>query len=431
MADIKKVLENSIELIKEKGADKGQVFVTESECREFNAESGAFTLFRTLFEQDVNLIVYKDQRKGAYYTNKLDEESVKYAVDMAMTAMESCEQDEAYDIAPFQGEIRANKGVFEADTDLLFTRARELVDDIKTNHPKIVIQQMVVSHNRRHMVFANTNGTFCEEYIGSYRVSLGIAGHEGDVTTSLIYCGVKLDDLDKPFMDCGDIRKQIQVAEEQIAMKPMDGKFTGTMVLTPGCFAEFVYYISVLVNGGLILNGTSIWLDKLGKQVADARLNIKFDPHNEHVVCGETLTFDGFKSEAYDFIKDGKLSNFIINQYIAKKTGYEMAKNGAYNAIVTPGEKSIDEIIKSIEKGIIVGGFSGGQPAINGDFSGVAKNSYLIENGQITGPVTEAMINGNLATMLLNLVDISKEVVIDGADVLPYIAFDGIVVSGK
>ncbi len=431
MAEIKRVLDKSINLIKEKGADKGQVFVTESECREFNAESGEFTLFRTLFEQDVNVIVYKAQRKGAYYTNKLDDESVTYAVDMAVNAMESCEQDEAYDIAPFQGDVKASKGVYEADTDLLFSRAKELVDDIRENHPKIVIQQMIVSHYRRHMVFANTNGTFCDEYIGWYTVSLGIAGHEGDVTTSLIYCGVKLDNLDKPFMDCGDIRKQIQVAEEQIAMKPMNDKFTGVMVLTPGCFAEFLSFIGGLVNGGVILDGTSIWLDKLGKQVADSRLNIKLDPHDEHVVCGETLTFDGFKSEAYDFIKDGKLSNFIINQYIAQKTGYEMAKNGAYNAIVTPGEKSIDDIIKNIEKGIIVGGFSGGQPAINGDFSGVAKNSYLIENGKITGPVTEAMINGNLATMLLNLVDISKEVLIDGADVLPYIAFDGIVVSGK
>ena len=38
MADIKKVLDKMIEQIKEKGADSGQVFVTESEDTEFNAE---------------------------------------------------------------------------------------------------------------------------------------------------------------------------------------------------------------------------------------------------------------------------------------------------------------------------------------------------------------------------------------------------------
>ncbi len=431
MADIKKVLDQAINQIKDKGADKGQVFVTESETREFNAESGEFTLFRTLFDQDINIIVYKDQKKGAYYTNKLDDASVNSSVDMAMNAMESCEQDDAYDIAPYQGTIEANKGVYEPDIDKFFTMTNELLDEIKTNHPKIVIQQMVVQHSRRHMVFANTNGTFCDEYIGSYFVSLGIAGHEGDITTSLIGCGFKIDNLDKPFIQCGDIMDRIKLAEEQIAMKPMEGKFTGTMILTPSCLGQFLYYIGGLVNGSVILEKTSIWLDKLSEQVADSSLSIKLDPHDERIVTGETLTFDGFKSEAYDFIKDGKLENFIINQYIAKKTGYEMCKNGQFNPIIEGGDKSIDDIIKNVKEGIIVGDFSGGQPGTNGDFSGVAKNSYLVNEGKIVGPVSEAMINGNLATMLMNIVGISKETVCDGVSVLPYIAFDGIVVSGK
>ena len=73
MADIKNILDGAVALIKEKGADKGQIFITEGETREFNVESGEFSLFRTLFNQDINVIVYKDQKKGSYYVNKLDE----------------------------------------------------------------------------------------------------------------------------------------------------------------------------------------------------------------------------------------------------------------------------------------------------------------------------------------------------------------------
>ena len=54
-----------------------------------------------------------------------------------------------------------------------------------------------------------------------------------------------------------------------------------------------------------------------------------------------------------------------------------------------------------------------------------------VENGEIKGAVTETMINGNFAEMLNSLRDISKEVVLDGSSVIPYMAFDGIVVSGK
>ena len=431
MADIKKIAEDAMKLLRDKGADKGQIFVTESENREFNVENGEFTLLRTLFNQDINVIAYKNQKKGAYYTNKLNGKALENAVDMALSSLEQGVEDEAYDIAPNQGNIEADKGVYEPDTDKLFTRAEELLCEIKTNYPKLIVKQMIISHNRRHMTFANTNGTFCEEFIGSYIVTVGVAGHEGDDTTSIVSAGVGLDNLDKPFIELGDIKQQLKVAEAQLTMKPVEEKFTGTMVLTPGCLGHFLWFTAGLVNGGVILDKTSIWLDKLGKQVADPRISVRIDPNDENIVCGETLTFDGFISKPYDFIKGGILKSFIIDQYIAKKTGYEMSKNGAFNMIVTPGETPVADMIKNIKKGILVGGFSGGQPGINGDFSGVAKNSFLIEDGQIKGAITEAMINGNIADMLLNLVDISKEVRCDGWDVLPYMAFDGILVSGK
>ena len=99
--------------------------------------------------------------------------------------------------------------------------------------------------------------------------------------------------------------------------------------------------------------------------------------------------------------------------------------------IIKAGEKSVADIIKGIDRGILVGRFSGGAPGINGDFSGVAKNSFLIENGEIIGAASETMISGNLAAMLNSLVDISSETVADGISVLPYAAFDGITISGK
>lgn len=79
----------------------------------------------------------------------------------------------------------------------------------------------------------------------------------------------------------------------------------------------------------------------------------------------------------------------------------------------------------------MVGRFSGGAPGISGDFSGVAKNSFLIENGKITDAVSETMISGNLAEMLNSLVDISSDTVADGESVMPYAAFSGVTVSGK
>jgi PmbA protein len=70
-------------------------------------------------------------------------------------------------------------------------------------------------------------------------------------------------------------------------------------------------------------------------------------------------------------------------------------------------------------------------PGANGEFSGVAKNSFLIERGKITGAVTETMVNGNLGEAFRRIKGVSKEVLCDGGSVVPWIAVDGIVISGK
>lgn len=431
MADIIAIAHKTIDCMNKKCADKGQVFVTESQTQEFNMENGKFTLFRTLFNEDINVLTYLNQKKGSYYSNKLEDSSIENAVDMALMSAQSGSEDEAYDIAPYQGDIYADKGVYNPDMELLFDRSYELAEHIKSEYKNVLLNSLIVSHNKRHMAYVNTNGTFCEEYIGSYSIGIEISGHEGDKTTSAIYAGFDTDKLDKPFIEMANIREKLQIASKQLDVQPMEGKFTGTMILSPSCAGYFMYFVTSLASGSAILEKTSIWLNMLEKQVADSRISICIDPEDKRIVCGETLTFDGFKSEPYDFIKNGQLKNFIIDYYISKKTGYNRSKNGQLNFIIQPGTQSLDEIIKNVKNGILVDSFSGGQPGINGDFSGVAKNSFLIENGKIKGALSETMVNGNIAEMLNHLSGISTETVCTGGDVLPYMAFDGIIISGK
>ena len=66
-----------------------------------------------------------------------------------------------------------------------------------------------------------------------------------------------------------------------------------------------------------------------------------------------------------------------MSRYGAKASDGKRSGNISDMYVVEPGERSIDEIISGIKRGILVSRFSGGQPASNGDFSGVAKNSFL------------------------------------------------------
>ena len=86
-------------------------------------------------------------------------------------------------------------------------------------------------------------------------------------------------------------------------------------------------------------------------------------------------------------------------------------------------------MISSIDRGILLSRFSGGSPSDNGDFSGVAKNSYYIEKGKIKYPISETMISGNICQMLHNIKDVSKETINFGSSIYPWIQFSGITIS--
>ena len=148
--------------------------------------------------------------------------------------------------------------------------------------------------------------------------------------------------------------------------------------MTP-CLSNFLFMLlDNYTDGGVILEGTSQWKDKLGPQVTDPRLTVRIAPLHDAVVCGERYTQEGFLSEDYDVIKDGVLKQFGLSAYIANKVGGKRAPNTAANMVVSPGDTTLEDMIAGTKKGLLVSRFSGGQPGTNGDFSGVAKNTFLM-----------------------------------------------------
>jgi len=239
-------------------------------------------------------------------------------------------------------------------------------------------------------------------------------------------------DLDGRFIDMGNVRYHLDNAQKQLDQIPLTGKFTGPIILTPELLAQFLMMVQGnYLSDAVLIDGTSLWKKKLGKKVADEKLTLTLKSHDKRIVVGERFTADGFRTEDVPVIEKGILKNFTIGLYAAKKTKKQVTMNSSRDYVINAGKTPLEDMIKSVKKGLIVGGFSGGNPSTNGEFSGVAKNSYYVENGEIKGAVSEVMINGNLGKALLDIKALSKELLTEGSMVGPYALIDGIVVSGK
>lgn len=431
MNRLKETAEYVLRALKNAGADDAQCSVSSGKKEEFNIDAGEFSLLRSVFNSGVSMKVLKDGKMGQTFINSLEEQDIDAAALECVQSAEASVPDEAYCIASLTENADFVDGTKTPDRDVFFDRVREFLADIGKEFPNIMVEQIIAEYTEGSSVFANTNGVLYTLKNASYSVGAMYSAHDGDETTSFNSFGIDYTDPDQRIMDMGDSREMFARCEAELGMRPLDGKFEGVALFAPGCLDSMLStVIDNFCSDSVIVEGTSPWKNAVGTLVADESFNLRVISHDDRVVCGERVTDDGYISEDYDIIKDGILQDFCLSEYAARKTGLTRAPSSSGCIGVTPGNILLAELIDSIENGILVCRFSGGDPATNGDFSGVAKNSFYIKNGRIAHPVSETMISGNLAQILKNVVGISQEVSCDGTCVLPYVAFGGITVSG-
>lgn len=422
----------ALEALKKAGADHAQCMVATGKTDEFNVDGGEFSLMRSLFNSAISLKALKDGKKGIITANRLDKESIDNAIKECVAAAESSVADEAESIAEKGNNENFVSGVLTPDRDLHFDRIREFMEDVRRDYPKIMVEQLITKYSHSERVFMNTNGVEYSYERGCYDLETMFSAHEGETASSFNGYGINFLDLDKKLIDLWLQRTLLAESEKQLYTKPVSGKFVGKLLITPACLAEILFTaFNNFISDGTIIDGTSPWKEMLGKQVAPEMLTISTRPLDDRAICGERFTAEGYRSENMDIIRDGVLNSFMLSNYGSRKTGYPRALNMSSNLVVKPGNTSLEQLIQGVDRGIVLNRFSGGQPGTNGDFSGVAKNSFLIENGKVTDAISETMINGNLSDLFKQVIGISSETVCDGVTVLPWMLFDGVTITGK
>ena len=432
MFDLQNRSEKLDALLKEAGVTVYEHCLSESEKQELNSEKSDFNLFRTIFNSSVSVTVIQDGRKGSVSGNDLSDEGLKKAVEDALAGAAASIPDEANVIAQRQEPETFVQGTRKADMPRFYDCLRAMMDTIEKDYPKVNIMMAIADHTSHHTLYVNANGTRFENFDGAYSVGLEMSGSDGKKNTGLDFTGIATHDLSTPLISQGSFTQHMKSVEASLNSVDLPGKFEGTVIFTPDCLGQFLYMLaSNYIMGSVILDGTSQWLNRLGEQVASEKLTITLKAKDDRLAQTQPFTNDGYKAEDVTVIENGVLKTFLLNLYTARKTGREVTKNTSFSMVMENGEKSLDEIIASVDRGLIVGGFSGGSPGANGEFSGVAKNSFYVEGGKIVGAVTETMINGNLENVFRDVVAVSREQICDGSTVLPYMACSGIVISGK
>ena len=423
------LLHYCIDKLKRAGAEKFECSVSFSEKKELNIDSGEMTLLRTTFNTSLGISVIKDQKKGSTSINKTDKGSIDQAVEQVIELAKASQPDEAFDIAEKQPTKSFSKGDETADLDSMYNRMEEFLGYVNSTYPTVNLEQAVLDFTYSRSYFQNSNGVNFDINKGMYGFYPGFLSKDGKDTSSMNGTFFSALNLDKPLHKYCSIDTLLKQSTEQIRTQQVQNKFVGDVVVTPDCVSDFLGFITTDISDGKMITGNSLFKDKLNEQITHPGLTLHSHPVSEEICDGYFVTDDGYIAENNTIIDKGVLKTHLLSLYGSRKLGKSRAVNDGDAYLVDPGSMSRDSIISGIDKGVLLARFSGGSPANNGDFSGVAKNSYYIEDGEIKYPISETMVSGNIREMFENMGEVSKDRVDFGYCIFPWISFKGLTVS--
>lgn len=153
---------------------------------------------------------------------------------------------------------------------------------------------------------------------------------------------------------------------------------------------------------------TSAFAGLMGEMVAAPGVTVVDDGTINDRRGSITVDDEGTPSAYNVLIENGKLVGYMQDRQNARLMGMKATGNGRRqgyahqpmprmtNTYMLSGDKTPEEIIASVKKGIYAVSFGGGQVDItSGKFVFGCTEAYLIENGKIGAPVKGAMLIGN------------------------------------
>jgi len=183
--------------------------------------------------------------------------------------------------------------------------------------------------------------------------------------------------------------------------------------------------------GSAIQQKSSFLINKLGEKIASDKLTVIDDPHIVNARGARWFDGEGAATKKLTVIENGVLNTYYIDTYYGGKLGVEPTIQSPSILALQLGNRNFEQILAGVDKGIWVTGFNGGNSnPTTGDFS-FGIEGFLIEKGEITKPLNEMNITGNLLTLWNNIIEIGNDPKTNSNYRIPAMLFDAVSFSGK
>ncbi|WMM24169.1 TldD/PmbA family protein [Tissierella sp. MB52-C2] len=423
--DRDKLISSLFEKGKAYDIEEMEVYISKDSSVDFNIYEGELEKYIVAEEIGLSLRGIYNGKMGYSYTEKLAEENLDELIKNLIQYAENNHNETIEKISSqtlgveefIPRENLLNKYSEEDKINYLFDlekRAYSVDTRVKT------ISQCSYGEKTESVYIRNTKGLELEDSHTIGTINLGAVTEEGrNMQTG--YSHYLFNDLKEEYKEIL-IKDSVGDALMMLGAEPIESS-NYEVILRNNVAADMFSSFLPIFFGSNVQKNLSLMKGKIGTEVAVDFFNIIEDPLMEDGKYYRTFDDEGTLTNKKYIIEKGVLKTFLYNNKIAEKENTSSTGNGfrdshkssidimSTNMCIEEGNKSLENMIKFMEKGIIIIDIDGLHAGINptsGNFSLLSKG-LLVEDGKVVRPLSQITMAGNLYEMLKNIKSIGND----------------------
>ncbi|TPV93572.1 MAG: TldD/PmbA family protein [Myxococcales bacterium FL481] len=405
------------------GADAADLYFQHSRSNSIAFQDGIINRASTSVDQGVGLRVVIGDQVGYAYTEDLSLPAMQAAARSAAAIAKAgsgarleipsrfatVSRPSYYELAVPWAEVGVDRKL------PLIQRAAELA---KAADPSIQKVRVYWADAEERVLIADLAGNIATDFRPMTRLSVNVTATKNGVTQSLGSNVAAREGID--WYTEERLATVVQEAVDRTmilfeAKRPPAGELP--VVLAAGASGILLHEaIGHGMEADFNRKNVSIYAEMLGKKVAPDFVNIVDDGTVDHHRGALNVDDEGQPCGKTVLVENGRLASYLHDSISAKHYGLASTGSGRRESFrhapmprmrctyMLDGPHTRDEIIASVQSGIVAETFTNGQVQIGaGDFTFYIKNGWLIENGKVTAPIKDCNIIGNGPEALKNV----------------------------
>jgi PmbA protein len=400
----------------------------------------------------------KGKRVGFAVASGISPERVKLAAREALAIINNVnvEDNRFQGFAEPQGKgkegVLSNE-ILSLETSDLIEGCLEIIKEARAVDPRVKVVDAEADATWQCYAVGNTRGILHASRNNNCSCSASVYAIDGEERRH----GFEFDvSRERAYNPEGIGKKAAENAVSLLGAKKLGITAKMPTIWTP--FSAATYILSSLSSSAVgrpVVDRISPLCDKLGDEIAAKEFSLIDDGQDPVGLGAEAIDAEGLPQKRNPVIENGILKRFLFDHYFGKAFGLESTGNCSRGGgflggstpyedrpsasikwlEVKPGGKSEEEIISSVDgKAVLIRDFPIGifhSSVETGDFSCVATAAYLVESGELRGPIEPVSVAGNYYEGLMNLLEIgSNSLMIPYGINIPALLFDGFSIVG-